>query len=155
MNELDKIKKTLAELTERTEAYEAGQVEWPRDGDRNWCVDAQGAVCPVTYEHSCRFSRGRRDQGNAFRTLPEAEQERDRRAVMQKLRMLAGDQSWIDWGDAAQLKYHLYYSYTRMFWDVGCKASFLSIFNVYFKSPKAAQSAIDTLGHELDVLRGL
>lgn len=152
MNELDKIKKAQTELTKRIDAYEAGQVdEFPKDGERVWFLYNDGAMIGRIWIGN-EYQNGAQAQGNIFRTEADTERERDRRAVMQKLRMLAGDQSWIDWGDMSQKKYFI------CDLDGWCADDLCETFTPctpYFQSQKETIAAIDTLGYELDVLRGV
>ena len=62
--------------------------QWPREGDLVFYLMDTGTIEPVTFEDGLISSFY--PQGNIFRTLQEAEDERDRRALMVKIREMGG-----------------------------------------------------------------
>lgn len=122
----------------------------PKEGDLYYFLDAEGeSGCDVmTCEEIDDMRIG---QGMAFASAEEAENEARRRAVMWKLKKLAG--GFVpDWSGHNPPKHFITYSNNLKQWVADYTGMYQAPNTIYFASHEAAQNAIDTLGDELMVL---
>ena len=101
------FQKKLDEL-KKTEADEAPEDVWPKDGDEYWRITNMGNYWCETW-HSASVDKWYAEIGNIFRTKEDAE------AAVQRLKDLAtvrpDAKGFVpDWSDADQAKYSIYYS---------------------------------------------
>jgi hypothetical protein len=93
-------------------------------------------------------------RGLILQTEEEAKREDDRRLLIKELKDFAGDQSWIDWEDSNQTKFHITYSYFSKQYVIDSfrRNKVLGII-CYFQTYEHAQKAIEHFGERLDLLR--
>jgi hypothetical protein len=129
-------------------AYEA----WPKTSDGVFCLQPNGDITNVRYDDNMAGHVAALAQGSIFRTQEEAELKRERRAVMQKLRVLADFKP--DWNNYDERKYTLYYCHHAKKWrtEDSDGTYYQEIGQIFFRTDDAALKAADTLGNELNVL---
>lgn len=117
---------------------------WPQLGDDYYYINECGLVYFELWEDLIS-ERQAKTQGNIFRTKEEAEQESERRAIMQELRECDGV------CDVAVNKEQAYQSYIFFDciynrFDTATKIYNLAMGCVYFKNTDSADNAITKLG---------
>jgi len=122
---------------------------WPKEGKDAVELYGDGSTVRNRYRAGCHPGKYLL-QGNLFRTREEAETERDKRIVMQKLRVLAGGYK-PDWERYMSEKFSLSHNSSAV-WGVTINSRLHQPGCIYFPSREAAQAAIDELGSELDCL---
>lgn len=140
---IEQLEKELAELKAMGNSLK------PEIGDDYFSLNNSG--CVLTY----KWSKDDVDnewysQGNVFKTEAEAIRERDRRALVQRMREYAGGFK-PDWGDANQAKWYIIFCHAKKrlekAWRFDVDLSLTG--GVYFKSEEAAQRCLDVMGAEL------
>ena len=152
MMTIEVLKTQLAVLADRIaalETVEQPEAEWPKDGDTYFFIDGDGDVLNSQWDSDLRDT-SRMNIGNVFRTVAEAEHEIDRRKVLTTLRRLARE-SWgktkIDWENAYQAKWEIYYCRQEQVWDV-TSDGWSTPLSIYFYTAACAEDAIRTIGAE-------
>ena len=118
-----------------------------KDGDKCFYIDSVGGVCNVNWDNNDEYAILRRNQGNVFLTLEEAEYEARRRDVYATVKRYAHEFSDEEWYDSNIEKYYPYYKYNEY--------SINKWFNrytrhsgLYFQSEADIEKAIEAVGME-------
>lgn len=152
MKDLAKLKKQYEKLGEEIKRLEGGGLWKPSMFDEYYHLFNDGKIERDGWE-GFQHERDAFAMGNVFRTRKEAELEKKRRIVTQKLKELAGGFK-PDWKDIKQVKWNLYYEHEVEKWKLNSQR-FCSVPGVvYFASEGDLSHAREVLGSELDVLRG-
>ena len=147
---LTELKAQYAKLGDEIKRLESVGVWKPDIGDGYYRLCGDGMIIGYSWTNSdSDFSYYA--QGNAFPTREAAELERDKRAVMKKLRDLA--EGWVpEWSDNFQQKWFIHYDHESKRFFIKYSYKTQSIGTVCFETEAKARHAIDTLGDELLVL---
>jgi hypothetical protein len=141
----DTTKKYTVELTEeqlKKLGIEVEKPQWPSEGEETWVLYTDGDIKSSFYTEEYKFDLKVKSQGNIFRTKAEAEQESERRTIMQELRECDG-----------------VVEFNRMekVWQISCNLNGIAFYpdwsnvtkrlgDVYFDSKGSAKAAIQKLG---------
>lgn len=159
---MDKIEEAKKDLLKAFEAFikvldkdkEPEGFDWKdafEASGHEWILSSDGIPMPLSSfsELQPTFFK----LGFTFRTKEAAKKEAKRREVITKIKILAGDQSWIDWKDFVQKKYYVYFDHKRDKWNGGYHCRGEKTFMMpYFKTDDSVQVAIEALGEELNIL---
>lgn len=146
VEEMDKLKL----LYETLKLELAEEFDYPfEEKEKYWKVGEWGEIADYNWFDNGNHTE-RYNQGNVFKTKPEAELERDRRALLTRFRQFR-DKCNGDWKpDLNHTKYYIY---------LDCDYLMLSIFSSmirdafnlfgYFKNKEDCQRAIELFGDEI------
>ncbi len=157
---MDKIEEAKKGLLKAMDNYskalkEPDGFDWEREfkaSGHEYLLDAPGNADTIE-GFSDPFPLHVFKQDNTFPTKESAEKEAKRREVITKIKILAGDQRWVDWKEFDQGKYQLSFDHDENKWDWEMSNCYMSNFALpYFKDEKAVKKVIKTLGEELNIL---
>lgn len=154
-NLIEKAQANIAKAQAQLEELLAQDKAWhPRDTDFYWFLRSDGTTDRGTWQATDDTKRYL-DQGNIFRTKEEAEKERDRRAVLKKVRDIAASDGWVpDWTyRSSVVPYSLIWDYADTEWQI-CSHSYIRgpQPGTVYMSEASAHKCIEELGDELDAL---
>lgn len=146
VDELDKLKS----LYDKLKLESAEEFDYPfEEKEKYWKVGEWGEIVDYNWFDNGNHTE-RYNQGNVFKTKPEAELERDRRALLTRFRQFR-DKCNGEWEpESEKAKYYICLQYenlrlcisSSMFWDA------FNIFG-YFKTFDDAERAIELFGDEI------
>ena len=122
---------------------------WPQDCDNYYYISTVGGVDIGLYLEDDSIEDGKivwlKRIGNLFKTRREAENHLRFLKIQERIRQLAGDQSWIDWDVDEQGKWYLHYFDSKPF----CTTVYepiASIFSYFEEDP--AEFLLKAIGEE-------
>lgn len=133
--ELKALKKRIAELEEQAKEEQG----FPRDGDKYWYIDDEGAVYPTSYD-SHYIDRYRQTIDNVFKTEEQAEFVAEKLKVEAELRKYSGP--------ASEGSAYIYRLADTNQIGLGVKFYSQSQGTIYFESAEKAQQAIEAVGRD-------
>lgn len=118
-----------------------------KDGDKYFYIDSVGVVSNILWDNNDEYDILRRNQGNVFLTLEEAEYEVKRRDVYATVKRYAYEFSNEEWNDSTIEKYYPYYNYND--YSISkCFNSYTRHSELYFQSKEDIEKAIEAVGEE-------
>ena len=115
-------------------------------GDKYFYIDSVGGFPNMTWNND-EYDVLRRNQGNVFLTLEEAQFEEMRRNVYATIKQYAYEFSKEEWNDTKINKYYACYNYKDHSIIKGFN-SHVSNSKLYFQSIKDIEKAIEAVGEE-------
>lgn len=123
--------------------------QWPSQGDNYYYIDNDGEILKgrwvIINGTPSRLDAHRHDIGNIFKTEEEAEFEKERLKIYNKLKSLSNDdQEWN--GDNEH--YHIVYDPVNNTFDVQVRYCIKEVNGYWFKSKESAEAAIKVIGED-------
>lgn len=134
----------IAELEAQIEKLKAECCEkkqWPQEGDKGFVIAGSGYVDSLCFIPCDSYSSGCLSQGNFFRTREEAERERDRRALLTKMRAAAKASGEIDFNGG--LRWQVYFTHSSQTWVISGRYKIQDPVSPVFATHQAAQDFIN------------
>lgn len=119
----------------------------PKFEDKYWFV--RGDVCEETWIND-KIDNFRYSQGNCFDTKEEAETYKRVLETEGKLKQFAKEhnEGVIDWGNAEQKKYHIYFEVDDIYVNIDWTKLHKTPREIYFTSEEIANAAVEAVGKE-------
>lgn len=144
--EMDKLKS----LYDKLKLESAEEFDYPfEEKEKYWKVGEWGEIVDYNWFDNGHHTE-RYNQGNVFKTKPEAELERDRRALLTRFRQFR-DKCNGDWKpDLNNTKYYIYLDCDYLMLNI-FSSMIRDAFNLfgYFKNKEDCQRAIELFGDEI------
>ena len=135
--ELEVLKERIAELENQAKEEQG----FPRDGDKYWYIDDEGAVYPTSYD-SHYIDRYRQTIDNVFKTEEQAE------FVAEKLKVEAELRKFSRPFEYGKFNYYLFLNIESDSLDTQFTSYCPPQGAIYFESEEKAQQAIKSVGEE-------
>lgn len=150
MNELEKLKQQLEEISKRIAELEKPKKEiWmPEVGEDFWYITDTGSVADACYDKDA-FDDEVCDWGNFFKTEAEAEYQANVQKYTNLFRKYVEEHSEpLDWGCDDQDKFYSYYDYRncKIYFDCVCRYKRQG--TIYASSKEVLEDAISFVGKE-------
>lgn len=146
VEEVDKLKS----LYDKLKLESAEEFDYPfEEKEKYWKVGEWGEIADYNWFDNGNHTE-RYNQGNVFKTKPEAELERDRRALLTRFRQFR-DKCNGDWKpDLNNTKYYIYLDCDYLMLNI-FSSMIRDAFNLfgYFKNKEDCQRAIELFGDEI------
>lgn len=148
VEEMDKLKS----LYDKLKLESAEEFDYPfEEKEKYWKVGEWGEIADYNWFDNGNHTE-RYNQGNVFKTKPEAELERDRRALLTRFRQFRDkcNGEWEPDFDKDSFKYYLSLNHRTKVWKIHCSCN-LEDFNLfgYFRKESDAERAIELFGDEI------
>ena len=149
MTEAEKIKAQIAELQQKLEAIEAGA--WlPRIGHKYYWITSDGDVSSYTWS-GYDTDKSRLAMGNVFREYEEAEHAAKVRRAYVKFSRMAGVKKF----EPGKENFVAVFCTDRKMWVVGGYYTSICLSQINFDSRQSCLAAIEAMGDEMDLLKGV
>lgn len=146
VEEVDKLKS----LYDKLKLESAEEFDYPfEEQEKYWKVGEWGEIADYNWFDNGNHTE-RYNQGNVFKTKPEAELERDRRALLTRFRQFR-DKCNGDWKpDLNNTKYYIYLDCDYLMLNI-YSSMIRDAFNLfgYFKNKEDCQRAIELFGDDI------
>ena len=136
------IKKAQEQIEEIKLEESAPKIKYPNVNDILWCLTACGDITRYRWDNS-PLDRKRFEQGNLFYTYEEAEFERERRKVIEELKLFAEPKNKV-W-DKAKPHYYIEFNYNQNFVEFDYIYTYKHS-DIYFASEEEGKKAVDFVG---------
>lgn len=149
-NQLSEEMDKLRSLYDKLKLESAEEFDYPfEEKEKYWKVGEWGEIVDYNWFDNGNHTE-RYNQGNVFKTKPEAELERDRRALLTRFRQFR-DKCNGDWKpDLNNTKYYIYLDCDYLMLNI-FSSMIRDAFNLfgYFKNKEDCQRAIELFGDEI------
>lgn len=157
-NTIQQMEQTVEQLLSKAEELKQ-QIEkakkedvWPKIGDKYWLVDCIAGVI-FHYWQGDTYDKSAMKFGNVYKTKEDAESYVQKRMIQVELETLA-KKAWkevneqVNWTDAHQSKYHIYYDYFDKEFIVTANSACHYIGQVFFPTKESTMNTIETISEE-------
>ena len=148
----DKVKELMDEIETLKREKKNEEFEYPfEEKETYWQVGEWGEIADYNWFDNGNHTE-RYNQGNVFKTKPEAELERDRRALLTRFRQFRDkcNGEWEPDFDKDSFKYYLSFNHITDVWKIhfSCNLEDFNLFG-YFRRESDAARAIQLFGDEI------